>query len=122
MSIELLPTQRGSIITSDGIAEEEHQVWIENITECVNDFTGGLVAGSITINGILVNNLTLEGRSTEFVDDGSNAATFTLFENFSYNKIPVNETVTIPVNQQMIVEGTQDIFGTLIIDGSMSLI
>ena len=41
MSAELLPTQRGSITYRNGVAEQEMQVWIEEITDCVNTFSGG---------------------------------------------------------------------------------
>lgn len=42
--------------------------------------------------------------------------------NFSYTYIPAGQTITIPVNQQMIVLGGITIDGNLIIDGELAII
>ncbi len=43
-------------------------------------------------------------------------------DNFSYNIIPTNNTVTILLNQQMVVDDEIDIVGDLIIDGELAVI
>ena len=122
MTDELQPTQRGATITFEGVADEELQVWMEDITLTVNSLEETNIAdNTLIINAVEVSELDLLGRSTTYsITDPK--GTFTHFENFSYNVIPLNETVTIPVNQQMIVSGTQNILGTLDIEGSMVLI
>ena len=67
MSQQLLAPQWGKqlLMPQELSADREFQIWMDDITECVNGFTGG-VGGSITINGVLISDLTLEGRSTEF--------------------------------------------------------
>lgn len=42
--------------------------------------------------------------------------------NFSYNLLPIESTLTIPENQQMIVVDGMDILGSLIIEGELCLI
>jgi hypothetical protein len=43
-------------------------------------------------------------------------------DNFSYNNVPASTTVTIPINQQMIVKRRIRVEGTLIIRGQLCLI
>lgn len=40
-------------------------------------------------------------------------------DNFSYETVPIGDTVTIPINQQMIVNGVEIVEGTLIVIGSL---
>lgn len=40
-------------------------------------------------------------------------------DNFSYSKVPVGTTVTIPLNQQMILYREVDVQGTLVVNGSL---
>lgn len=42
--------------------------------------------------------------------------------NFSYDKILTGSTVTIPLNQQMVVSETIEIDGTLVLDGTLVVI
>ncbi len=55
----------------------------------------------------------------DLVGDGSSTPSP---PNFSYKYIPSGESVTIPVNQQMIVLGGIVVDGELIIDGELALI
>lgn len=43
-------------------------------------------------------------------------------ENFSYQVIPESVSKTVPDNQQMVVDGRIDIFGQLIVDGTVAII
>lgn len=122
MTDALQPTQRGATITYEGKADEELQVWMEDITLTVNALEETNIAdNTLIINGLEVSELDLIGRSTTY-SILDNKGTFTHFENFSYSTVPADEEVTIPANQQMIVSGTQNVLGTLDIEGSMVLI
>jgi hypothetical protein len=43
-------------------------------------------------------------------------------ENFSYETVALGVTVTIPIYQQMIVQGAITIIGTLVINGTLVII
>jgi len=120
VSEELLPTQRGATITGSGVAEQEFQVWIEDITQCVNDLSTG-EAGGITINSIPdIRNLTLQGRSTETTNPNSDTIIHTHFENFSYETIPLGETVTVYENQEMVLVSDLTVEGDLVLEGDVA--
>ena len=66
MTQQLLPTQRGATITFEGMAEQEFQVWIEDITSCVN----GLEAASAVAQwGSIVGNIESQADLVSFVAD-----------------------------------------------------
>lgn len=49
----------------------------------------------------------------DFVGTGGSSSP----DNFSYQRIETGETVTIPTNQEMIVDGPVTLDGTLVVDG-----
>ena len=117
------PPQRGATITYEGVTDEEFQVWMEEISDCVNNISPPIPPSdnTIIINGFDIGNLTLGGRSTEFETDGLGNATFTHFDNFSYHVTPVDEVFNIPAAQQMIVHNGLEIEGILDVEGELIL-
>jgi len=123
VSQQLLAPQWGKqlLMPQELTADREFQIWMDDITECVNDFTGGVVGGSITINGVEITDLTLQGRSTDFSVSGDGKGVYTHFDNFSYHVTPKNEIFNIPASQQMIVHNGLEIEGVLDVEGELIL-
>jgi hypothetical protein len=55
---------------------------------------------------------------------GKGFVTYTIFkkENFSFDNIPLDESLTVPINQQMIVFQQVTISGELVLEGDLVLI
>lgn len=92
---------------------------VANIAENTdNSFVLGLRSGT---NFVFRNGLTIKDGTTisaeDFFSGGGGGD-----ENFSYKVIPVGESVTVPVNQQMVVSGGITVDGELILDGELALI
>jgi len=114
MPEQILVPQWGKTLTFKGVADKEFHIWMEDVTTCLNDISGDVTPTSITINGVLIDDLTLEGRSTEFTSMGSTGV-YTHFENFSYETIPSGETVLVRDNQEMVL------VSDLVVDGELDL-
>ncbi len=121
MSQEILAPQWGKTLTFDGVADKEFHIFLEDLTQCVNDFSGGSTSGSITINGVEITDLTLQGRSTDFSVSGDGKGVYTHFDNFSYHVTPKDEVFNIPASQQMIVHNGIEIEGILDVEGELIL-
>ncbi len=115
------PPQRGATITYEGVTDEEFQVWMEEISDCVNNIEPVPPSdNTIIINGQPVGDLTLDGRSTEYTESGG-VAEYTHFENFSYTQIPAGETLLIRENQTMLLNDGFEAIGDVELDENASI-